>query len=59
MDQYEYEQLDNYTKGWADADEQIRRKLNGERVTGLDYSQGDSDWDKGWNARLDLENKVD
>jgi hypothetical protein len=40
---------DRYTKGWQDADEAIRYKLPGYQS----YSQGTTDWDKGWNARLD------
>jgi hypothetical protein len=35
--------MDEYTQGWIDADEAIQHKLSGYR----DYSQGNTDWDKG------------
>lgn len=43
--------MDDFTRGWEDADEAIKNRLPGYR----DYSQGMSDWDRGWNARIDLE----
>lgn len=53
-----YEMVDEFTQGWIDADEQIQRKLKGERITGLDYSQGNTKWDNGWNARLEMGDKL-
>ncbi len=41
----------DYLYGWTCADEAIRYKLPGYQ----DYSQGLTEWDKGWNARLDTE----
>jgi hypothetical protein len=41
--------MDNYTIGWLDADEAIQHNLPGCK----DYSQGDTDWDKGWNNRIE------
>ena len=40
--------MDEYALGWLAADEAIRLNLLGQ-----DYSQGDTKWDRGWNARLD------
>jgi len=40
--------MDAYTQGWHDADEAIQHKLPGYQ----DYSQGTSEWDLGWNARM-------
>jgi hypothetical protein len=52
-DYYESEVEDEYTRGWRDAHEAItQRKV-------VDYSQGDTDWDRGWNHRLEQEDKVD
>ena len=45
---------DDYTQGWMDADEAIRYNLPGCN----DYSQGLTDWDKGWNARMDIKRNI-
>lgn len=42
--------LDDYTLGWWRAHYAIQEGRS------VDYSQGDAEWDKGWNARLDIEN---
>lgn len=41
---------DLYTMGWKDADLAIRACLPGHRTC----SQGDTEWDRGWNARVNL-----
>jgi hypothetical protein len=43
--------MDDYTAGWLAADEAIQFKLPGHK----DFSQGDSEWDRGWNARIWME----
>ena len=43
--------MDEYTRGFQDADEAIRHKLPGHR----DFSQGTGEWDRGWNARVERE----
>ena len=47
-------QVDRFTHGWIDADYAIKHKCLGHK----DYSQGQGDWDKGWNARLDEERNL-
>jgi len=45
--------MTDYVRGWMEADEAIQHKLPGYR----DFSQGDTDWDRGWNARIEQESK--
>lgn len=45
--------MDDFTRGYMDADEAIRYKLPGYR----DYSQGNTEWDKGWNKRIEESKK--
>lgn len=45
---------DEYTRGWEEADEAIHHKLPGHK----DFSQGDHDWDRGWNTRLEQEEEL-
>lgn len=45
------EEQDDFTRGYLEANEAIENKLPGYQ----DYSQGESEWDKGWNARLEIE----
>jgi hypothetical protein len=40
--------MDEFTEGWAAADEAIKFQLPGYQ----DLSSGDTDWDRGWNARM-------
>lgn len=42
------DRFDNFTAGWVDANEAIKHHLPGYR----DFSQGDTAWDRGWNARM-------
>jgi hypothetical protein len=39
---------DEYARGWAESDEAIKHRLAG----WMTYSQGESDWDRGWNERI-------
>lgn len=43
---------DEYTRGWFDADRAITLGLSGQ-----DLSQGDTEWDRGWNTRIEMEKK--
>lgn len=42
------DEMDEYAQGWIAADDALR---DGD-CYGLDYSQGTSEWDRGWNDRL-------
>lgn len=39
----------DYLTGWTESDEAIRNSLPG----AMSRSQGNTDWDRGWNARID------
>jgi primosomal protein N' len=40
-----------FQEGWDEADEAIKHQLPGYK----DFSQGETEWDKGWNSRLSFE----